>query len=151
MGDMPTVVKPATQPPRPSRAEHVSSDTKPATSDIVVAPSDAPCPSPPKIVISSRNRIDIRKWKFTPIYVEENEETWSRVISNANVMRRNVLQLPRGVIKKSLSGPISSIELYGSEKGISENCVVKVRNNYEGEKYLMTGWYEFAKQEELKK
>ena len=60
-------------------------------------------------------------------------------------------QLPCGVIKKSLSGPTISIVLYDSEKGISENCVVKVRNNDEGEKYLTTGWYEFAKPEELKK
>ena len=48
-------------------------------------------------------------------------------------------------------GPVSSITFNDSDKGISENCVVNVRNDNEGEKYLTTGWYEFAKQEKLKK
>ena len=60
-------------------------------------------------------------------------------------------ELPLEVIKKCLSGPFKSIVLYDSDKGISENCVLKVRNDDKGEKYLTTGWYKFAKQETLKK
>ncbi|KAL5080793.1 hypothetical protein RYX36_009214 [Vicia faba] len=80
MGDIPAVVKPATQPPRSSRAEHVLSDTKPATSDIVATPSDAHCPSPYKIVISSCNRIDMRKWMETlPVFVGLNSEAFLKL------------------------------------------------------------------------
>ncbi|KAL5081171.1 hypothetical protein RYX36_009592 [Vicia faba] len=81
---------------------------------------------------------------------ESEEINWERMVKpvKARAIRTNIFQIPRDVIRTCLSAPHDTIELFDTDMGESYYCEL---GEQEGrmEKYLCSGWYEFANDRDL--
>ncbi|XP_058727822.1 uncharacterized protein LOC131599512 [Vicia villosa] len=86
---------------------------------------------------------------YTPIYEEEEEEYWIREVMDLKKTCTNVLQFPVHVINSYLRGRKGRIVIYDVDKEVPYYCEIKKRA-LKKEMYLIGGWYDFAKEAELK-
>ncbi|KAI5446848.1 hypothetical protein KIW84_014620 [Lathyrus oleraceus] len=81
---------------------------------------------------------------------ESEECIWERKVKLGKVIKKNMMQITRKVIRMCLSIPQSSMELLNTDTEVSYQCQLKKRNGVE-EKFLANGWYEFAKNRRMKR